>query len=198
MRRAVFLDRDGTLIALVHHLTKASDVQLLPGAGQAVFALRERGYACVLVTNQSVIGRGLLTVTGLEEIHQELLRQLSAHRTALDGIYYCPVAPTVSDPRTIEHPDRKPGPGMLLRAARELGLQIGQSWMVGDSLSDLLAGRNAGCAGSVLVKSGYGSSPGGELDKEASYQAEDLLAAAHWIIGMDAARDGAREEKEES
>lgn len=183
-RPAVFLDRDGTLIDLVHHLVNPGDVRLDPKAGEAVRRLREKGYACVLVTNQSVIGRGLLTVEGLQEIHRELDRQLKAYGAKLDGLYYCPVAPQTSEQRVIEHPDRKPGPGMLLRAASELGLDVSRSWMVGDSLSDMLAGRNARCKGTILVKTGYGSKVA-EDEEAVDHRVDDLWAAMELITKLD-------------
>ncbi|MEM7508230.1 MAG: HAD family hydrolase [Pseudomonadota bacterium] len=156
LRPAAFLDRDGTVIELVHHLTDPADVRLIPGAGEAIARLNAAGIAVVIVTNQSVIGRGKLTEAGLEDVHAEMTRQLAPHGARVDGLYHCPVAPKIKDPRVIEHPDRKPGPGMLLRAAQEMALDLSRSVMVGDTISDMLAGRNAGCAASVLVRTGYG------------------------------------------
>jgi D-glycero-D-manno-heptose 1,7-bisphosphate phosphatase len=149
---AVFLDRDGTLIENVPYLSDPAMVSLLPGVAEALKRLRRAGFARVLVTNQSAIGRGMLDVTRLDEIHTELNRQLALHGATIDGIYYCPDAPKNGDPTVIETPDRKPGPGMLLRAATELNLNLGASWMVGDMISDVLAGLNAGCR-SILVQS---------------------------------------------
>lgn len=156
MRPAAFLDRDGTVIELVHHLTDPGQVRLVPGAAAAIARLNAAGIAVVVVTNQSVIGRGKLTEAGLEAVHAEMVRQLAAEDAMLDVILHCPVAPMVKDPRVVEHPDRKPGPGMLLRAAEELGLALPRSVMVGDTISDMLAGRNAGVAATVLVRTGYG------------------------------------------
>ncbi len=156
MRPAVFLDRDGTVIELVHHLADPAEVRLIPGAGQAIARLNARSIAVVIVTNQSVIGRGKLSEAGLVEIHAEMARQLDAEGARIDAIYHCPLAPSVRDPRVIEHPDRKPGPGMLLRAASDLDLALTRSVMVGDTISDMLAGRNAGTAATVLVRTGYG------------------------------------------
>ncbi len=152
-RPAVFLDRDGTLIEHVHYLSDPALVRLLPGAAEALRRLRQAGFARVLVTNQSAIARGMLTVERLAEIHAELERQLAASGATLDGIYFCPAAPAGDDRTTVECPDRKPGPGMLLRAAAEMGLDLAASWMVGDLISDVLAGLNAGCQ-SILVQSG--------------------------------------------
>jgi len=176
MTPAVFLDRDGTLIDLVHHLTDPTDVALIPGAGTAVKRLRAAGWPVVIVTNQSVIGRGKLTEEGLALVHSEMNRQLAAENTAIDGIYFCPLAPTQKDQRVIEDPMRKPGPGMLQAAARDHKLDLARSWMVGDTLSDMLAGRNAGCQ-SLLVRTGYGAKVTSDFDAEAPTltQAADII-----------------------
>lgn len=180
MRPAAFLDRDGTLIELVHHLTDPQKVRLLPGAAQAVRDLARLGYAVVLVSNQSAIGRGLMTEARLAEVHAEVVRQLAVEGAALDGFYFCPLAPKIEDPTVIEHPDRKPGPGMLQRAARELGLELGRSFMVGDAVSDVLAGKNAGCRASILVRTGYGER---DLAYQAADHAVESLVAAAELIG---------------
>jgi D-glycero-D-manno-heptose 1,7-bisphosphate phosphatase len=156
MRPAAFLDRDGTVIELVHHLAEPGLVRVLPEAAEAIARLNAAGIPAVIVTNQSVIGRGKLTEAGLAEIHAEMVRQLAAEGARVDAMYHCPVAPTIKDPRVVEHPDRKPGPGMLLRAAAEMGLDLARSVMVGDTISDMLAGRNAGVGATILVRTGYG------------------------------------------
>lgn len=155
MKPAAFLDRDGTVIELVHHLNDPADVALIQGAGQAIADLRAAGWPVVIITNQSVIGRGKLTEDGLARIHQVMRAQLAEHGADVDGIYFCPLAPTIKDPTVIEDPMRKPGPGMLEQAAREMELDLAASWMVGDTVSDMLAGRNAGCR-TALVRTGYG------------------------------------------
>lgn len=181
MTGAVFLDRDGTLIELVHHLTDPADVRLIPGAGAAVRALRAAGWAVVIVTNQSVIGRGKLSEAGLAEVHAEMARQLAGEGTAVDAIYHCPLAPAQKDPTVIEDAMRKPGPGMLQAAAREHGLDLAACWMVGDTVSDMLAGRHAGCR-TILVRTGYGA--GYAHDRAAiDHEAEDLGGAAAIILG---------------
>lgn len=181
MSRAVFLDRDGTLIKLVHHLTDPGDVRLIPGAGAAVRALRAAGWKVVIVTNQSVIGRGKLTEAGLAQVHAEMARQLAAEGTEVDAIHFCPLAPTQKDPTVIEDVMRKPGPGMLLGAAAEMGLELPACWMVGDTVSDMLAGRNAGCR-TLLVRTGYGA---GYAHDQAAVddEAADLAEAAGIILG---------------
>ena len=181
MRAAVFLDRDGTLIEHVHYLNDPKQVRLLPGGPEAVRNLQALDFACVVVTNQSAVGRGMLTLDGLDEIHREMHRQFADHGVRLDGVYYCPVAPTSRDRTSIDHPDRKPGPGMLLRAARDLVLDLDRSWMVGDMYSDVLAGRNAGCRGTVLVRTGPECDVPAEGDPAIDYVADDLLDAARII-----------------
>lgn len=156
MRPAFFLDRDGTIIEHVHHLHRVEDVRLVPGAAAAIARARRSGYLAIVVTNQSVVGRGLVTAAGLEEIHGEMGRQLVAANpdALIDALYWNPHLPEASGEQP--HPDRKPGPGMLLQAAVEHEVDLARSWMVGDSLSDTEAGRRAGCAGSVLVRTGLG------------------------------------------
>lgn len=181
MRTTVFLDRDGTLIEEENYLSDPAGVRLLPGAAAALRRLREAGFACVVVTNQSAIARGMLTEATLAEIHEEMERQLAAEGAALDGCYHCPVAPVGPDRRVVEHPDRKPGPGMLLRAARELDLDLASSWMVGDLISDLLAGRNAGVRGTILVRTGYGAQVD-PADPAVDHVVDDLPAAAELVL----------------
>ncbi|EDN68069.1 HAD-superfamily hydrolase [Beggiatoa sp. PS] len=153
---AVFLDRDGTLIEQVHYLSKPEQVKLVPGGGEAIKQLRDAGFACILVTNQSPIGRGLITEDDLKKIHEVQAEQLAQYNTQLDGIYYCPAVPQVKDRTVIDHYDRKPGPGMLFKAAKELDIDLTRSWMVGDMISDLVAGYHAHCEGLILVNTGKG------------------------------------------
>ena len=186
-RAAVFLDRDGTLIEHVHYLDDPGQVRLLPGAAESIAALRRAGYATVVVTNQSAVGRGILTEEGLHRIHGRFRNLLAERGAAVDGIYYSTFVPGSGDRTEIEHPDRKPGPGLLQRAADELGLDLSSSWMVGDMLSDALAGRNAGLRGSLLVQTGV-SEPanGGEFPILA-----DMPAVAAHILRHDPRRGSA-------
>jgi len=192
MRPAVFLDRDGTVIAHVHYLSDPADVRLLPGAAEALAKLRAAGFACVLVTNQSGIGRGMYTEERLRQVHAEMTRQLAIFGVSLDGIYFCPEAPVGEgdDPTVIDHPDRKPGPGMLMRAARELGLDLSASWMIGDMISDVLAGINAGCLGSILVRTGKRLPEPGDYPGVVYQTADDLRAAAALILEETPGRKG--------
>jgi len=186
-RPAVFLDRDGTLIEHVHYLSDPAMVSLLPGAALALKRLRRAGFTTVLVTNQSAIGRGMLAVNRLDEIHTELNRQLALQGATIDGIYYCPDAPKTDDRTVVESPDRKPGPGMLLRAAAELNLDLGASWMVGDVISDVLAGLNAGCK-SILVQTGPTSQAEAETVAGLAPIAPDLAVSVDLILDNRRAR----------
>jgi D,D-heptose 1,7-bisphosphate phosphatase len=180
-RPAVFLDRDGTLIEHVHYLCDPALVRLLPGSSAALRRLRHAGFARVLVTNQSAIGRGMLTEERLDQIHTELNRQLAALGASIDGIYYCPDAPDGDDRTIVKSSDRKPGPGMLLRAAADLNLDLGASWMVGDLISDVLAGLNAGCR-SILVQSGQTSAAEADALAVQALIAPDVTGAADLIL----------------
>jgi histidinol-phosphate phosphatase family protein len=169
-RPAVFLDRDGTLNENLAYLTRPEEMRLLPGVGAALNDLRAAGFVCVVVTNQSAVGRGMMSETDLERIHEEMTRQLAAVGATLDAIY--------AATSLVDHPDRKPAPGMLLRAAADLGLDLANSWMIGDSARDILAGQRAGCKGCVLVRTGH------PLDEKAPacHVADDLPAAARYIL----------------
>jgi D-glycero-D-manno-heptose 1,7-bisphosphate phosphatase len=185
-RPAVFLDRDGTLIEDLDYLADPDAIRFIPGAVEALRRLRRNGFACVIVTNQSGIGRGMITPDQLERVHARLNRLLEEQGAPLDGTYYCPEAPRGGPEGVVEHEDRKPGPGMLIRAALELDLDLGSSWMVGDKLSDVLAGFNAGCLGSIRVRTGKGRAS--EPDSARTLRPEfpivdDLAAAAALILG---------------
>ena len=150
--RAVFFDRDGTLIEHVHYLCRPEQVRLIPGVAQALIEIAALGYRRILVTNQSAIAKGLLTVEGLRAIQAELAKQLAAQGASLDDWYFCPFTGSL-DREQIEYANRKPGPGMLRKAADDHKIDLLGSFMVGDMISDVLAGKNAGCAASILVGS---------------------------------------------
>ncbi len=176
-RAAVFLDRDGTIIEDVPYLSDPAGIRFLPGAIESLARLRRAGLARVLATNQSGIGRGLFTEARLAEIHGELEVRLAAGGASLDAIYHCPAAP----PRGGEPdcPERKPAPGLLLRGARDLGIDLAASWMVGDKASDVQAGLAAGCR-SILLHPGGG--PGPAAGAAAYRTAPDIAAAVERIL----------------
>jgi D-glycero-D-manno-heptose 1,7-bisphosphate phosphatase len=188
-RPAVFLDRDGVLIADVDLLHRASDIVVLDGVPGALSALADAGYALVVVTNQTVVARGLVTEDELAELHAFLRQRLrQAGGPELDAIYVCPHHPSATLPAYRTDCDcRKPRPGMLFSAERDLDLDLTMSTFVGDRPSDIVAGALAGCA-TVLVRSGaHASAPietSLELEEEIvpDHICADLAEAAGWIL----------------
>ena len=145
LRPAVFLDRDGTLIADRHYLADPAGVELLPGAGEAVARLNAAGVFVVLATNQSGIGRGYFTDEQYAAVHARLVEELARHGARLDAAYH---NPEVADAG--EDADRKPGAGMFLRAAREHGLDLARSWWIGDRARDVAAAGRFGARGFLV------------------------------------------------
>jgi D-glycero-D-manno-heptose 1,7-bisphosphate phosphatase len=145
----VFLDRDGTINRDVHHLSDPEQLELLPGAAEGLRQLCEAGCRLIVVSNQSPIGRGWFDEARLLEINARLAEVLAAEGVAIAGWYWCPHTPEEGCSC------RKPAPGMFFRACEELGVILDGSWIVGDRLSDMLAGRQAG-ARTILVATGYG------------------------------------------
>ena len=178
---AVFLDRDGTIIREVHYIRTPSQVEMLPGAASAIALLQSKGFACIIVSNQAGVGRGIVTLQDVRAVQTEVDRQLAESGVKLGGFYFCPEAPRTNDRNTVDHPDRKPGPGMILRAAEEHGLDIARSWMVGDMLSDILAGRNAGVLKTIHVLTGHGHAQP-DASVQADHVAQDLAQAAAMIV----------------
>ena len=139
----------------------------------------------MLVTNQSVIGREMITKDDLHAIHAQMNRELSQKGVGLDSIFFCPVVPTQSDQSIAEHLDRKPGPGLLWHAARELGIDVSRFWMVGDQISDVSAGRNAGCRGSILIDANSAQHDDGWTNPGTFYTVTDLCGATDLILRHD-------------
>jgi D-glycero-D-manno-heptose 1,7-bisphosphate phosphatase len=145
-RPAVLLDRDGTLVPFRHYPDHPDHMALLPEIGAPLRALRAKGYALVVVTNQSGLARGLFTARTLSLLHDRMKANLAVEGVALDAIHHCPHHPHGVVPAlSISCTCRKPEPGLLLRAAADLDLDLSRSWMVGDTASDAEAGRRAGC-----------------------------------------------------
>ncbi|MCI0704798.1 MAG: D-glycero-beta-D-manno-heptose 1,7-bisphosphate 7-phosphatase [Planctomycetia bacterium] len=153
-REAVFLDRDGTLIEEVHYLAEPEQVRLIANAAQAVRKLNEAGVLVVVVTNQAGVARGYFPESHVFEVHEHLSALLAQRGARLDGYYYCPHHPEGVNEYRCECDCRKPKPGLLQRAARELDIDLSQSWMIGDKVSDAEAGTAAGCR-SILVRTGH-------------------------------------------
>jgi len=187
LKRAAFLDRDGTLVDELGFLRHARDVRLVPGAAQGVRLFNRAGWQTVVVTNQSGIARGLIGEQDLEEIHARLRELLAREGARLDAILHCPHHPEEGEPPLRgECACRKPAPGLLLEAARRFELDLGSSWIVGDGLRDLEAGARAGLAGAVLVLTGKGRAELALAREPGLRTAADLPAAARMILAPDA------------
>jgi D-glycero-D-manno-heptose 1,7-bisphosphate phosphatase len=184
-KRAVFLDRDGTVNEDVGYPGTYDLVRIYPYSIDAIRRLRQAGFAVVIVTNQSGIGRGFFTEDALVEIHERLVEDLAAAGARPDAIYYCPHHPGSTIPGY--GPDcrcRKPFPGMALKARDELGIELEGSYMVGDKEEDIRFGLAIG-ATPVLVLTGYGKGTLARLREtglEPAFVAADLGEAADWIL----------------
>lgn len=188
-RRCVFLDRDGVLVEDAGLLLKAEDIQILPGVPEALASLHRAGFALVVISNQAVVARGLMTeaeLLNLEDVIEARLRVAGA--PALDGFYYCPHHPSATDPvYRMACACRKPRPGLLLQAAEALNLDLPSSYMVGDRPTDLQAGLRAGCQ-AIWVQTGrhldepIESPDAADLDVTPAHSCDSLAAAAQWIL----------------
>jgi D-glycero-D-manno-heptose 1,7-bisphosphate phosphatase len=179
MKPAVFLDRDGTLIAEKNYLRRPEDVIILPGAAAGLKRLGDAGFQLFIVSNQSGVGRGYFTLADVERVNEHLRGELARAGVRLEKIYYAPEAP--------DQPSRgrKPSPQFLFDARDEFGVDLAQSYMVGDKLIDLECGWNAGVKQSILVRTGYGA----ELEQieteklKRAVVVDDMTSAADWILG---------------
>jgi len=180
LARAVFLDRDGTINREVDLLRDLRQLRLLPGAAGGIRALNRMGYRVIVITNQPVVARGWLTETQLRSIHRALEARLQRRGARLDAIHYCPHHPHANLPKyRVRCRCRKPGTALIRRAARELGIASGGSFMVGDSTRDILAGRKAGLR-TILLATGYGGKDG-RYSVQPDHRAADLASAARLI-----------------
>jgi D-glycero-D-manno-heptose 1,7-bisphosphate phosphatase len=178
MNRAVFLDRDGTVIEEKEYLHRVEDVALLPGAAAALQRLQGAGFMLIFVTNQSGVGRGYFSLAQVEAVNAHLLAELRREGVRIDRIYVAPEAP--------DQPSRgrKPSPQFLFDARDEFGLDLAQCYMIGDKLIDVECGWNAGVKQSLLVRTGYGlkeERKHGEKLRSAVVT-DDLAGAADWIL----------------
>lgn len=160
-QKAIFLDRDGTINKYVGYLRTPEQFELLEGAGEAIRKINLSGYLAIVVTNQPVIARGEVTVDGLQQIHNKMETMLGKEGAYLDGVYYCPHHPDKGFAGEVEELKivcecRKPKAGLLLKAAKDFNIDLSQSWMIGDSENDVLAGRNAGCKTALIGETDYG------------------------------------------
>lgn len=178
MHRAVFLDRDGTIIVEKHYLHKVEEVSILAGASQALMRLQQAGFKLFIVSNQSGVGRGYFTLADVENVHRHLVREFAREGVRFEKIYVAPEAPDAPSR------GRKPSPQFLFDARDEFELDLARSYIVGDKQIDLECGWNAGLKMSILVRTGYGA----ELERsftrcpDGAVIVDDLPAAADWIL----------------
>jgi D-glycero-D-manno-heptose 1,7-bisphosphate phosphatase len=157
-RPALFLDRDGAVIEETGYLRLIDEIVVIPGAAEVISAANKHGIPVVMVTNQSGIGRGYYSWTEFKAVQDAFLAILAAHGAKIDAVYACAHHPEAEG--LLAHPDhpaRKPNPGMLLQAARDLALDLKSSWLVGDKANDIEAAKRAGIAGALHVATGYGA-----------------------------------------
>jgi D-glycero-D-manno-heptose 1,7-bisphosphate phosphatase len=188
-RRAVFIDRDGTISEEVGYVNHVSRYRVFPFAAEAVRALNEAGRLAILVTNQAGVARGYFEEDMIGRVHGVLAEELGKGGARLDAVFYCPHHPSVGEPPyRLDCDCRKPRPGLIRRAAEELGIDLARSWMVGDRYSDTELARNAGTR-AALVLTGYGR---GEYEHQShawkhhpDLVAENLLEAVKEIVSSE-------------
>ncbi|HEY0550590.1 MAG TPA: HAD family hydrolase [Verrucomicrobiae bacterium] len=176
MNRAVFLDRDGTLIEEKEYLHCPGEVVIFPGIGPALKRLQDAGFQLFVVTNQSGVGRGFFPLEDVHRVHEHLCRELAKDNVRIEKFYIAP-----------EHPDapsrgRKPSPQFLFDARDEFGIDLAESYMIGDKLIDLECGWNAGLKASILVRTGYGAEVEKGVSTKKAIAVDNLPVAAKWIL----------------
>jgi D-glycero-D-manno-heptose 1,7-bisphosphate phosphatase len=188
MTPAVFVDRDGTMVHDVGYLSRREDLRWYPWTIDAIRLLNRAGFLVCVTSNQGGIGLGLCTESFVQAIHREMHETVAASGGRIDGWYYCPHHPrAVTAELRIDCACRKPKPGMIERAARELSIDAARSFVIGDKMADVELGRHAG-ATSVLVRTGYGEGEVARRDGQvpgAAAVVEHLMAATSWILGRD-------------
>ena len=193
-RRAIFMDRDGTVCEEMGYVNHLSRSRLLPRSLEAIRCANEHGYLVVIATNQSGVARGLFSEEMVQAVHRQLRERAEAGGARIDAVYYCPHHPREgAAPWRVDCDCRKPRPGMLVRAAREHDIDLARSWMVGDGFPDIEAGAAAGVR-VVQVLTGYGRGlvehHQHEYRSRPDHTAEDLLDAVRHIVARD--REGGR------
>jgi len=184
LQRAVFLDRDGVINVEKGYLHRIEDFAFLPGVPQALRLLKDAGFLLIVVTNQSGVARGYYSLAAVHQLHRHLQNELAVAGVAIDGFYICPHHPEHGSADSAGECDcRKPLPGMIESAISDFRIDPARSYLVGDKLSDIEAGRSAGCR-PLLVRTGYGAVAATAVPEDVTI-VDDLPAAARFIIGED-------------
>lgn len=174
LKRAVFIDRDGTINVEKEYLYRVDDFEFVPGAPQALRLLNDAGFLVVVVTNQSGVARGYYTEEDVGILHRHIAAELAKTGARVDAWYYCPHHPSGRGSYSLPCRCRKPLPGMLLEAARHHNIDLAESVMIGDRLADMEAGIAAGCR-TILVRTGYGAADEARVSP-GTMVCDDLLA----------------------
>ena len=185
MKKAIFLDRDGTLNVDVGYLHQLKDLELYPWTVDALRLLKRAGYELVIVTNQSGMARGMIDAGFVEQCHDEMQRRLQAGGVQLDALYYCPHHPDgCVEGLNVDCRCRKPSPGMIEDAVRDLGIDPRASWVIGDKWLDVDLGVGVG-ARSILVRTGWGAEQEGKRPAGQPVEAvcDNLMHAVSVILG---------------
>jgi len=179
--KAIFLDRDDTLIHDSGYINHPSQVELIPYTAQALVEFKNLGYKLVVVSNQSAVARGIVTEEVLAQIHEKLKTLLAKENAYLDAIYYCPYHPQgVIEKYRRESDCRKPNPGMLLKAAKDLDIDLNNSWMIGDRPKDIAAGKKADCK-TILLESISHTHLNNTETQKSDYKAVNMKEAVNII-----------------
>lgn len=180
MRRAVFLDRDGTINIEKEYLYRINDFEFIEGVQEAIRLLNEAGIMVVVVTNQSGVARGYYTEEDVESLHRHIANELKISGAHIDAWLYCPHHPDGRGSYALPCDCRKPLPGMLNNAATRYNIDLENSTMIGDKLADIEAGKTAGCR-TILVRTGYGAADEQYVDSQ-TVVCDDLLSAVNCLL----------------
>jgi D,D-heptose 1,7-bisphosphate phosphatase len=182
MNKAVFLDRDGTIVEDSGYINSPHQLKFIPGAIEAIKKLNEAGYKVVVITNQSGVARGLITEDMLQTIDKTMHKWILSGGAHLDGLYYCPHHSEHGHyPYKQECECRKPHPGLIKKAQKDLDIDLSQSYMIGDHATDIEAGQRAGVK-TIFILSGHGAKEKDNLKSQPNYSTSDLLAAVKWLL----------------
>lgn len=185
MTKAVFLDRDGTIVEDTGYLHEREKVRFFPGVEKAIALLNSRGFKVIVVTNQAGVARGYYTEETVLDLNRHIQESLAAWGASIDSFYYCPHhIEGVVEKYKIACQCRKPNTGMIEQAVRDFGIDLAASFLIGDQLSDIEAGHRAGCR--TVLLGGADDKPGtSEARTLASHIAVDLYAAVDWLLRID-------------